>query len=125
MTPGFGNPARRNRRPPFAGGVLLALVVAGLISLPGIARGQVLLNADFNADTVGAPPNQSPAGAPAGDSITMNGVQGGDSILVQGPAGGFINNSVRIFHPQGFGNAPAVVATPVPGSYTSGFFFIT
>lgn len=109
------------------GGILLALVITALIASPGTARGQLLFSADFNADAPGASPNLSPPGPPSGDFITLDDVQGGDSILVQGPAGGFVNNSVRILHPQGFGNGPALVAHPDPsqGPFNSGVFVVS
>ena len=119
----IGNEPRRMRRSWL--GALLALVFIALITTPTPALGQLLFSADFNADTSGAPPNPSPPGPPTGDSITLDNVQGGDSILVQGPAGGFVNNSVRIFHPQGFGNAPALLAHPVQGTHNNGRFVVS
>lgn len=113
--------ARRGRH-------LLALLLGALILFPAGAGAQALFNADFNADTPGLPPNPNPPGPPSGDFITLDDVQGGDSILVQGPAGGFINNSVRINHPQGFGNGPALVAhppNPPPVALNDGFFVVS
>ncbi|MGH7320241.1 MAG: putative Ig domain-containing protein [Candidatus Rokuibacteriota bacterium] len=103
----------------------LASVAALLLVWCGDARAQLLFNADFNADSPGSPPDLTPPPDPPNDSITLDDVQGGDSILVQGPAGGFINNSVRILHPQGFGNGPAFMAHPAPGPHDSGFFVVS
>ena len=115
----IGDEPRRMRRS-WLGAVPLALALTALITTPTAARGQPLFNADFNADAQGAPPGPPPLG-----TITLDNVQGGDTILVQGPAGGFVNNSVRIFHPQGFGNAPALLARPVTGTYSSGLFVVS
>ena len=109
----IGNEPRRMRRS-WLGALPLALALIALITTPTPARGQLLFNADFNADTSGAPPNPSPPGPPTGDpsrwTMSKAAIDPGP-----GPAGGFVNNSVRIFHPQGFGNAPALVAHPVHG----------
>jgi Putative Ig domain/Thrombospondin type 3 repeat len=116
---GIGNEPRGMRRS-WLGALPFALALTALLTTPTAARGQPLFNADFNADAQGAPPGPPPLG-----TITLDNVQGGDTILVQGPQGGFVNNSVRIFHPQGFGNAPALVAHPVPGTYSSGVFVVS
>jgi Thrombospondin type 3 repeat len=124
MTREIGNGARGVCRS-WPGGILVALVIALLTAWPGVVRAELLFNADFNLDPVNAPPRLSPPGFPTPDFITLEDVQGGDTIRVQPPAGSFTSNFIRIFHPQGFGNAPAFVAHPAPGSYTSGFYVVS
>ena len=58
--------------------------LAATLLLPISAAGQtvVVLDADFNADTIGEPPNTALPGPPTGDSILLSGVSANGSFLV-------------------------------------------
>jgi len=62
----------------------LAIVLAAALLLPdsGVAQTVLVLRADFNSDTVGAPPDVSLPGGPEGDGITLSGVSANGSFLV-------------------------------------------
>lgn len=80
---------------------LTALICTSLL-VSGCA---VRFTDDFDADTIGQPPNQSPPGPPAGDFVTQ--LSGDGSVLVSSGIFGLNGNALRLEGPVG-NNGPAV-----------------
>jgi hypothetical protein len=119
---------RRCARP----ALLSWLLLAAILPLgPGTGHAQVVLDADFNAETPGQPPAASPLPTPPNDAIRLNNCdRESNTCLVQGPTGpagspGFINNSLRVGNPKGFGSDPFVELLVDPAAQGAGGYVVT
>ncbi len=69
----------------------LVLAIALLLPHDSSAQEVVVLDADFNADTPGEPPDTSLPGDPEGDSISLSGVSANGTFLVEATAATLID----------------------------------
>jgi hypothetical protein len=80
---------------------LVAVALALMLPLGVAAQTVVVLQADFNGDTIGEPPDTSLPGPPDGDGITLTGVSENGSFLVSSASATLTNQPLEVVRTSG------------------------